>query len=172
MRDGLSYKGHDHREAIVQLIEIHDILPNRAEGGTKFDDKDVYRNIIVQTLKPRPRVDYVKRGGKNLRNDDEALDLLEDIQEGIEVEIEVNVDQKRRRGNENEHGNNCTSTTNNDNNTQKNWCRIKDHNHFWKNCPDNPNSDKYEGDKNQHRGGGRGKGTSQGPRQIQRSFWS
>ena len=58
MRDGLPYKGHDHREAIVQLFKIHDILPNLAKGGTKFDDKDFYRNIIVQTLKPRARVDY------------------------------------------------------------------------------------------------------------------
>ena len=55
----------------------------------------------------------------------EFLDLLEEIQEGIKVEIEVNVDQKRRCGNKN--GNNRTSTTNNDNNTQKNWCKIKDH---------------------------------------------
>merc|ERR1711966_17359 len=53
MRDGLPCKGHDHREAIVQLFEIHDILPNLAEGGTKFDDEDFYQNIIVQTLKPR-----------------------------------------------------------------------------------------------------------------------
>ena len=47
MRDGLPYKGHDHREVIVQLFEIHNILPNLAEGGTKFDDEDFYRNIIV-----------------------------------------------------------------------------------------------------------------------------
>ena len=64
MRDGLTYKGHDHREAIIQLFEIHDILPNLAEGGTKFDDEDFFRNIVVKTLKPRARVDCVKRGGE------------------------------------------------------------------------------------------------------------
>ena len=64
MHDGLNYKGHDHRETIVQLFEIHEILPNLAEGGTKFDDEDFFQNIIVQTLKPRARVDYVKRGGE------------------------------------------------------------------------------------------------------------
>ena len=92
MRDGLSYKGHDHREAIIQLFEIHDILPNLAKGGTKFDDEDFYQNIIAKTLKPRARVDYVKQGGKNLHTEDKVLDLLEEIQEGIKVEIEVDAD--------------------------------------------------------------------------------
>ena len=59
------------------MFEIHDILPNLAEGGRKFDNKDFYPNIIVQTLKPRARVDYVKREGKNLCTQDKVLDLLE-----------------------------------------------------------------------------------------------
>ena len=86
MGDGLPYKGHNHREAIVHLFEIHDILPNLAEGGTKFENEDFYRNIIAQTMKPRACVTYFKRGDKNLRTEDKVLDLLEEIQEGIEVE--------------------------------------------------------------------------------------
>ena len=150
--DGLPYKGHDHREAIVQLFEIHEIVPNLAEGGKEFDDEDFYQNVIVETLKSKARVKYAKRGGKNLRNQDNVLDLLEESQEGIELEIEVNVDQKRRCGNE--YGK-CASTNNNDDNSNKNWCRKPNHKHLWKNCPENPNLDKYEGDKNRQRDGGR-----------------
>ena len=39
MRGGLPYKGHDHREAIVQVFEIHEIAPNLAEGGKDFNGK-------------------------------------------------------------------------------------------------------------------------------------
>ena len=42
-------------------------------------DKDFHRNIIVATLYEKARVKYIKRGGRNLRNEDGVLDLLEEI---------------------------------------------------------------------------------------------
>ena len=33
MRDGLPYQGDDHREAIDQLFEINEILPNMCKGS-------------------------------------------------------------------------------------------------------------------------------------------
>ena len=48
MREGLTYKGHDHRKAIVQLFELHEILPNLAEGGTKFDDEDFFKTSLFK----------------------------------------------------------------------------------------------------------------------------
>ena len=78
-----------------------------------FGDEDFYRNIIVETLKLKARVEYVKREDKNLRTQDEVLDIMEEIQESIELEIEVNVDQKLRCGNEN--GKRALTANNDDN---------------------------------------------------------
>ena len=49
-------------------------------------------------LKRNARVKYAKRGDKNLRDENGVLDLLEEIQEGVQLEIEVNTNQKRRCG--------------------------------------------------------------------------
>ena len=83
MRDGLTYQGIDHREAIKRLFEINDILLNMCEGGSKFDVKDFHRNIVTQTLHEKAHTKVVKRGSRNLRDGDDVLDLLEEIQDGI-----------------------------------------------------------------------------------------
>ena len=36
MRDGLTYQGNDHREAIEQLFEVNEILPNMCQGGVNL----------------------------------------------------------------------------------------------------------------------------------------
>ena len=79
MRDGLTYQGNDHREAIEKLFEIKDILPNMCKGGSKFDAEDFHRNIIVAALHEKARVEYIKRGGRNLCDKDGVLDFLEEI---------------------------------------------------------------------------------------------
>ena len=58
--------------------------------------KILFQNVIVQTLNPKARIKYVKQGSKNLCNENNVLDQLEEIQESIELEIEVNTDQKAR----------------------------------------------------------------------------
>ena len=43
------------------------------------------RNIITNTLHEKARMEFIKRGGRNLiRDEDNVLDLLEEIQDGIE----------------------------------------------------------------------------------------
>ena len=84
MCEGLTCQGNGHREAIEQLFEINEILPNMCAGGSKFDAEDFHCNIIVATLHEKARVEF-KRGGRNLRNEDNVLDLLEEIQDGIEA---------------------------------------------------------------------------------------
>ena len=71
-------------------------------------------------LKRNARVKYVKRGDKNLRDENDVLDLLEEIQEGVQLEIEVNTNKKRRCGNKNGKR---ALTNNNDDNSNKNWCK-------------------------------------------------
>ena len=129
MRDGLTYQGNDHREVIGQLFEINDILPHMCKGGSKFDDEDFHRNIIVATLHKKARVEYVKRGGRNLRDEDGVLDLLEEIQDGIEAEMQLK-HASRHRNNNNFKNNDDASTHEHDGNN-KNRCRKKGHNHKW-----------------------------------------
>ena len=45
------------------------------------------------------RVEYIKRGVRNLRNEDKVLDLPEEIQEGIEAEMEIKHSNKCRNNN-------------------------------------------------------------------------
>ena len=63
MRGGLTYQGNNHREAIEQLFEINNILPNMCKGGSKFDVEDFHRNIVTQTLHEKARAEFIKRGG-------------------------------------------------------------------------------------------------------------
>ena len=55
------------------------------EGGSKFNDEDFHRNIIIATLHEKACVKYIKRGDRNLRDKDGVLDLLDEIQDGIEA---------------------------------------------------------------------------------------
>ena len=75
MRDDLAYQGNNHQEAIEQLFEINKILPNMCEGGSKFDAQYIHCNIITQTMHEKARVEFVKQGGRNLRDEDDVLDL-------------------------------------------------------------------------------------------------
>ena len=127
MRDGLPYQGNDHREAIEQLFEINEILPKMCEGRNKFAAKDFHRNIIVATLHEKARVEFIKRGGRNLRDEDEVLYILEEIQDGIEAEMQIK-HANRRRNNNNFKNNDDASTHNNDGHN-KNMCHKKRHNH-------------------------------------------
>ena len=99
------------------------------EGGSKFDAEYLYRNIVPVTLHPTARVEYIKRGGLNLCDEDKALDLLQEIQEGIEAEMEIKHSNKRRNNNDFK-SNNDVSTHNNNDDRDGNRCRKKGHNHL------------------------------------------
>ena len=124
------------------MFEINELLLFLCEGATEFDEGDFYRNIIPGTLKPLARVEYIKKGGKNLRDEDEILEILEEVMEGIEAELEVKHSAKRRKDYDNNHGNGKQKSNNNDGKKEGNWCRLHDGKHLWKNCPDNPNGTK------------------------------
>ena len=125
MRDGLTYQGNDYREAIEQLFEINDILPNMCEGGSKFDAKDFHRNIIVATLHEKTCVEYIKRGGRNLRDEDDVLDLLEEIQDGIDAEMQLK--HANRHRNNNSFKNNDDANSHDKDGNNMNMCRKKGH---------------------------------------------
>ena len=129
MRNGLPYQDNEHREAIEQLLKINEILPNMCEGGSRFDAEDFHRNIIVATLHEKARVKFIKRDGHNLRDENEVMDLLEEIQDGIEADMQIK-HANRRRNNNNFKNNDDASTHEHDGNN-KNRCRKKGHNHKW-----------------------------------------
>ena len=116
MRDGLTYQGNDHREATEQLFEINEILPNMCEGGSKFDAEDFHRNIIVAALHEKVRVEIIKRGGRNLRDEDDVLDILEEIQIGIEAEMQIKHANRRRNNNNFKNNDDASTRDNNDGN--------------------------------------------------------
>ena len=99
MRNVLPYQGNDHREATKQLFEINEILPNMCGGGSKFDAKDFHRNIIVAALHEKARTEFIKRDGRNVRDEDEVLDLQEEIQDGIEAKMQIKHANRRRNNN-------------------------------------------------------------------------
>ena len=111
------------------------------KSASKLDDKDFCCNIIPTTLKPTARVEYIKKGGKNLREQDEILDMLEEVTEGIEAELELKNLQKQRCSH-NQNGDSKRTPQNNDD-KDGNWCRIQNKKHLWKNCPNNPKSRTY-----------------------------
>ena len=97
-------------------------------GGSKFDVKDFHRNIITQTLHEKARGEFIKHGGGNVRNNDKVLDLLEEIQDGIEAEMQLK-HVNRRRNNNNFKNNDDASTRDNNDGHNNNMCRKKGHNH-------------------------------------------
>ena len=127
MRDGLPYQGNDHREAIEQLIKINEILPNMCEGGSRFDAKYFHRHLIVATLHEKARVEFIKQDGRNLWDEDKVLDLLEEIQDGIEAKMQIK--HANRHYNNNNLKNNDDTSKHGNNGNKKNWCRKKGNNH-------------------------------------------
>ena len=83
------------------------------KGGSKFDAEDFHCNITTQTLHEKARAEFVKRGERNLRDEDDVLDLLEEIQNGIEAEMQIK-HANGRRNNNNFKNNDDASTRNND----------------------------------------------------------
>ena len=116
------------------------------EGGSKY----FHRNIIVGTLHEKARVEFIKRGGHNLRNEEGVLDLLEEIQDGIEAKMQLKHANRHRNNNNFKKYDDANTRDNNGNN--RNMCRKKGHNHPWFECPDNPNSKNYKGGNNRQRG--------------------
>ena len=127
MRDGLPYQDNARREAIEQLFEINKILPNMCEGGSKFHAGDFHRNIIVVTLHEKARVEFIKRGGRKLRDEDGVLDLLEEIQDGVKAEMQLK--HANRHRNNNNFKNNDDENLRNKDGHNKNMCRKKGRNH-------------------------------------------
>ena len=121
MRNGLPYQGNDHREAIEQLFETNEILPKKCERGSRFNAKDFHRNSIVATLHEQARVKFIKQGGRNLRDENKVLNLLEEIQDGIEAEMQLK--HSNRYHNNNNFKNYDDANTHNNDDHNKNKCR-------------------------------------------------
>ena len=120
------------------------------ESGSKFDAEDLHQNIVANMLHEKARVEFIKQGGRNLRDEDDVLDLLEKIQEELR---QMQIKHANRHRNINNFKNTDGANTHDNNDKNKNWCFKNGHNHLWSNCPDNPNS--YKGDGSRQRGDAR-----------------
>ena len=61
---GLKYKGHDHEKAAKHLYTVNSLMIYLAENATKFTAGEMCRDIIPAMLKPRARVEYVRKNGR------------------------------------------------------------------------------------------------------------
>ena len=66
-----------------------------AENATKFSAEELCREIIPATLKPRARVENVKREREDLRTKAKVIELP--ITESYGIEIEIKVEGAKRR---------------------------------------------------------------------------
>ena len=99
MRDDLTYQGNDHREAIERLFKITISYLICAKEEASSTPKTSIAAFITSTLHEKARVEFIKRSGRNPRDEDDVLDLLKEIQDGIEAEMQLKYANRHRNNN-------------------------------------------------------------------------
>ena len=120
MRDGLTYQGNNHREAIEQLFEINNILPNMCKGGSKFDVEDFHRNIVTQTLHEKARAEFIKRGGLTSATRTTSWTSQSKYKKELRGEWKLSTYSNKRCNNNNFKNNDDASSQNNNDDRNKN----------------------------------------------------
>eukprot|EP00956_Cyclotella_meneghiniana_P018179 scaffold30078_cov44-Cyclotella_meneghiniana.AAC.3 len=162
MVDGeIRYEGHSHEKAVERLFEINKDVALLHPNVQPFDDREMIRKVLNlsekkpsslniegsnKNLKPKARLEYVRRGRKDKSTANEVIDLCLDIEEYLDEEIEYENEKKsrdqRNRSNNNPRNNDNNRTNDNangnpDGGKKKNPCRRHNREHDWDDCPDN-----------------------------------
>ena len=143
MRAGFNYEGHDHEKAVKRLYTFNNLMIYLAENATKFSVEELCCDIIPAMLKPRARVEYVKLGGEDLVKIQDVIGSVRTISRGIACKIDVQGAKKRAfiyksgydSSSESDGGHNGGRRSGDK--TPSNMCRIRSHNHAWKDCLNN-----------------------------------
>ena len=69
----LTYEGHDHFSVAERLFRINDQLEYLGTDVEKFSEKEMARKVVPKTLHPAARLEYIRRGGKDLTSKQEIL---------------------------------------------------------------------------------------------------
>ena len=104
MEAGLPYEGHNHETMVERLFQINGDLGLFGEDAEPYSIRDMARKIIPKNLKPMARLKYIDKGGKELRDKQDILDMMETITEFLEEENEMS--QQRKNQDKSNHSNN------------------------------------------------------------------
>ena len=161
MRAGLKYKDHDHEKAAKCVYTVNNLMIYLTENVTNFTREEMCRNITPVMLKPRTQVEYVKMDSEDLVKKQDVVSLFRTISRGIECKIDVGGARKRTSKYKSGYGSSSKSNSGRDadcrgggrrgNGKNTNMCRIPDHNHVRKDCPNNRWSRNYEGPSSRNR---------------------
>ena len=118
-----------------------------AENATKFAAEEMFCDIIPAMLKPRAQVDYIKMGGEDIVEKQDAVSLLRTISRGIECKIDVGGTRKHTPKYKSGYDSSSESNNGRDDDSRGGGChgngkdtnmrRIPGHNHAWKDCLNN-----------------------------------
>jgi hypothetical protein len=85
-RGELRYDDQDHDKVAERLFEINRDLELLGKDVEKFTIREMAKLIIPENLKPQAKLKHINKGGKNLRNKEEIIDLCRDIKEVLDIE--------------------------------------------------------------------------------------
>ena len=132
------------RDSINRLFAINREIPYLSTKGEKLSVQTLNK-IIIKTLPLQAIVEYIKKGGEDLTDEDEILEKINDVDMCLMLDAQVKQAQKSERGDshdEKRHGpkakeESSTSTNSTGNKQESSLCKIHDGAHLWKDCPDN-----------------------------------
>eukprot|EP00956_Cyclotella_meneghiniana_P007809 scaffold10416_cov51-Cyclotella_meneghiniana.AAC.1 len=152
MSDGeMYYRGYGHEKAAERLFQINKDLALMNAEVEPFTIREMIRKILPKNLKPKARLRYLDKGGKDKSSADEAIDLCLDIEKYLELEMEYENDRKQREKNDSNRNYNDSQSDQSDDEsdqsdeeseyedeqTLKNPCRKHNGAHEWDDCPEN-----------------------------------
>jgi hypothetical protein len=133
----LKYEGHDHTGAVERLFEINDDLELFGEDADKFSDREMARRVIPKNLKTAASLKFYDKGGDELRDRNDILELCRRITTLLRRESDANNQPNNRNGGRDRTNQGATNNANN--RERKNAAPCRKHNgaHTWGECPNN-----------------------------------
>jgi hypothetical protein len=77
----LTYEGHDHFSVVERLFRIN---------------KQLEYLVVPKTLHPAARLEYVRRGGKEMTTKAAILECVQDTQDFLNKEHEIRMERNRK----------------------------------------------------------------------------
>ena len=81
---------------VERLFQINGDLDLFGEDAEGYSLRDMARKIIPKNLKPSAKLKYIDKGGKELQDKQDILDMMETITEVLEVEHDISRERNNR----------------------------------------------------------------------------
>jgi hypothetical protein len=132
----LKYDGHDHTSVAERLFEIKEDLELFGKEVGKFSIQEMAQRIIPNTLKTAASLRFYDKGGEDLRDSKEIIELCRKITTFLKREANANRENTDNRNSRGSRSNRPTSNNGNGNGNSAP-CRKHEGAHLWKDCPEN-----------------------------------